>query len=122
MPRLGYVMQNNIFAWIGNIRTRTYRPPPSSTPTPDASPSPGNKGFINFYGVQRFGRDGTNSVDVGLLLLKSDWGAAVQRILAPHPADTAEVSAAKEAYFATGARAALRCVFHYLARVRALVG
>lgn len=53
---------------------------------------------MNYFGVQRFGRDGTNSVDVGLLLLKSNWAGAVKKILAPHPADTVEVSAAKNAY------------------------
>ncbi|CAN0539428.1 unnamed protein product, partial [Scytosiphon promiscuus] len=57
------------------------------------------QGFVNFFGQQRCGRDGTNSIDVGMLLLRSDWGGAVKRILAPHPADTKEVAAAKEAYF-----------------------
>lgn len=34
-----------------------------------------------------------------MLLLRSEWAGAVNRILAPHPADTREVAAAKEAYF-----------------------
>ena len=57
------------------------------------------QGFVNFFGAQRFGRDGTNSVDVGILLLRSQWKGAVNRILEPHPADTREVAAAKAAYF-----------------------
>lgn len=70
---------------------------------------------MNYFGGQRFGRDGTNSVDVGLLLLKSDWNGAVDRILAPHPADTKEVSLAKEAFFDVNGgeeaiSAALRCM------------
>ncbi|CBJ32590.1 pseudouridine synthase [Ectocarpus siliculosus] len=57
------------------------------------------EGFVNFFGEQRFGRDGTNNLDVGLLLLEGDWPAAIDRIMAPHPADSAMVSEAKEAFF-----------------------
>ena len=54
---------------------------------------------MNFFGAQRFGRDGANSVDVGMALLRCDWVGAVKKILAPHPADTREVVSAKEACF-----------------------
>ncbi|CAM9988521.1 unnamed protein product, partial [Ectocarpus sp. 12 AP-2014] len=57
------------------------------------------QGFVNFFGEQRFGRDGTNNLDVGLLLLEGDWAGAIDRIMAPHPADSAMVTEAKEAFF-----------------------
>ncbi|CAN0153680.1 unnamed protein product, partial [Ectocarpus fasciculatus] len=58
-----------------------------------------DEGFVNFFGEQRFGRDGTNNLDVGLLLLEGDWAGAIDRIMAPHPADSAMVAEAKEAFF-----------------------
>lgn len=57
------------------------------------------QGFINFFGAQRFGRDGRNSIDIGMALLRCDWAGAVRKNLAPHPADTREVAIAKEACF-----------------------
>lgn len=68
----------------------------SSAPRRDES-----QGFVNFFGAQRFGRDGTNSVEVGLMMLRSDWAGAVRRILEPHPADGKEVSTAKQAFFSS---------------------
>lgn len=83
------------------------RRPPLSPPTasPDVSPrenetaTKSKQGFVNFFGEQRFGRDGTNNLDVGLLLLGCEWARAVDRIMAPHPADTPFVAEAKEAFF-----------------------
>ena len=54
---------------------------------------------MNFFGEQRFGRDGTNNLDVGLLLLGGEWDRAVGRIMAPHPADNKMVAEAKESFF-----------------------
>lgn len=54
---------------------------------------------MNFFGEQRFGRDGTNNLDVGMLLLGGDWAGAIDRIMAPHPADSTQVAEAKEAFF-----------------------
>eukprot|EP00752_Nemacystus_decipiens_P017519 g15702.t1 len=58
-----------------------------------------DEGFVNFFGEQRFGRDGTNNVDVGLLLLGGEWGGAIDRIMAPHPADNKMVAEAKMSFF-----------------------
>ncbi|CAM9309633.1 unnamed protein product, partial [Pylaiella littoralis] len=58
-----------------------------------------DEGFVNFFGEQRFGRDGTNNLEVGLLLLRSEWAQAIDRVMAPHPADNPMVAQAKEAFF-----------------------
>lgn len=36
---------------------------------------------------------------MGLLLLEGDWAGAIDRIMAPHPADSPMVAEAKEAFF-----------------------
>ncbi|KAG4306316.1 hypothetical protein PORY_000304 [Pneumocystis oryctolagi] len=40
-----------------------------------------NKGFVNYYGIQRFGTSTIRTHDVGILLLKSDWKGAVELLL-----------------------------------------
>ncbi|KAG4301823.1 hypothetical protein PCANB_002074 [Pneumocystis canis] len=38
-------------------------------------------GFVNYYGMQRFGTSATGTHEVGILLLKSDWRGAVELLL-----------------------------------------
>lgn len=40
-----------------------------------------NKGFVNYYGIQRFGTSVIGTHEVGILLLKSDWKGAVELLL-----------------------------------------
>ena len=43
-----------------------------------------DNGFINYYGLQRFGNSSTvKTSDVGLALIKSDWKGAIEMILRP---------------------------------------
>ncbi|VDO61835.1 unnamed protein product [Haemonchus placei] len=39
------------------------------------------KGFINYFGMQRFGSCGTSTAEVGKLILKRDWEGAVALVL-----------------------------------------
>lgn len=40
-----------------------------------------NNGFVNYYGVQRFGTSAIATHQVGILLLKSDWQGAIELLL-----------------------------------------
>jgi tRNA pseudouridine13 synthase len=42
-----------------------------------------NTGFINYYGMQRFGTGTVASHEVGIAVLQSDWKKAVELILSP---------------------------------------
>jgi len=46
-----------------------------------------NKGFYNYFGLQRFGTSSVRTSDVGLALVKRDWKAAIELILAPREGD-----------------------------------
>eukprot|EP01024_Parvocaulis_polyphysoides_P058170 TRINITY_DN62310_c0_g1_i1.p2 TRINITY_DN62310_c0_g1~~TRINITY_DN62310_c0_g1_i1.p2 ORF type:complete len:276 (-),score=40.88 TRINITY_DN62310_c0_g1_i1:9-836(-) len=55
-------------------------------------------GFINYYGLQRFGSGVNSTHKVGLALLKGDWKAAVDMILMRNEADKEQVAKAKDLY------------------------
>ncbi|KAJ2804980.1 multisubstrate pseudouridine synthase 7, partial [Coemansia helicoidea] len=65
-------------------------------------------GFINYYGMQRFGTQSISSHAVGIAVLKADWREAVDLILRTRPGDSKEVSRAREVWRDTqDAKAAL---------------
>lgn len=41
------------------------------------------RGFINYFGLQRFGSGGAPTSDVGIAMLKGDWEGAVKLIMKP---------------------------------------
>lgn len=41
------------------------------------------RGFINYFGLQRFGSGGAPTSEVGLAMLKEDWEGAVRLIMTP---------------------------------------
>jgi len=44
------------------------------------------KGFINYFGLQRFGTvPSVKTSDIGLALIKSEWLTAIELILKPRP-------------------------------------
>jgi len=45
------------------------------------------KGFINYYGMQRFGSTEISTHSIGLALLRRDWQEAIDLILKPRPND-----------------------------------
>ncbi|KAJ2874986.1 multisubstrate pseudouridine synthase 7, partial [Coemansia asiatica] len=52
-------------------------------------------GFINYYGMQRFGTQSISSHTVGLAVLKADWQLVVDLILRPRPGDSKDVARAR---------------------------
>ncbi|KAI9574709.1 tRNA pseudouridine synthase D [Boletus coccyginus] len=56
------------------------------------------KGFINYYGMQRFGTAAVPTHTIGLAFLRSDWHKAVSLILRVRPGEHPDVVAAREAW------------------------
>ncbi|KAF8663481.1 hypothetical protein AX16_001049 [Volvariella volvacea WC 439] len=61
-----------------------------------------HKGFINYYGMQRFGTASVPTHAIGLALLKSDWHKAVSLILQKRPGEHPDVEAARDAWLGEG--------------------
>ncbi|KAJ1991198.1 multisubstrate pseudouridine synthase 7 [Coemansia spiralis] len=57
-----------------------------------------NTGFINYYGMQRFGTQSISSHAVGVAVLKAEWQDVVDLILIPRPGDRQEVRRAREVW------------------------
>ncbi|KAJ2314914.1 multisubstrate pseudouridine synthase 7 [Coemansia sp. Cherry 401B] len=53
-------------------------------------------GFINYYGMQRFGTQSISSHTIGISVLKADWQQAVDLIMSPRVGERPEVSEARE--------------------------
>lgn len=80
-------------------------------------------GFVNYFGLQRFGSSNVPTQAVGVALLRGDWKEAVRCIMAPAPHARPEVIEACKAYLDGGdAAAALASMPHYLVGERALLG
>jgi len=61
-----------------------------------------HKGFINYYGMQRFGTAAVPTHSIGLAFLKSDWHKAVSLILQKRPGEHPDVEAARDAWLTDG--------------------
>ncbi|KDQ20751.1 hypothetical protein BOTBODRAFT_50816 [Botryobasidium botryosum FD-172 SS1] len=61
-----------------------------------------NKGFINYYGMQRFGTSSIPTHSIGLAILRSDWQRAVELLLRPRPGENPECEAARRAWLEDG--------------------
>ncbi|KAF8914000.1 pseudouridine synthase [Gymnopilus junonius] len=57
-----------------------------------------NKGFINYYGMQRFGTASVPTHAIGLALLKSEWQKAADMILQKRHGEHPDVEAARDAW------------------------
>ncbi|KAF9569303.1 pseudouridine synthase [Agrocybe pediades] len=57
-----------------------------------------NKGFINYYGMQRFGTASVPTHSIGLALLKSEWQKAADMILQKRYGEHPDVEAARDAW------------------------
>ncbi|KAJ1308839.1 hypothetical protein OPQ81_004527 [Rhizoctonia solani] len=55
-------------------------------------------GFINYYGMQRFGTSAIPTHSIGLALLRSDWKLATSLLLRPRPGEYAETEAGRRAW------------------------
>ncbi|KAJ2082702.1 multisubstrate pseudouridine synthase 7 [Coemansia sp. RSA 988] len=59
-------------------------------------------GFINYYGMQRFGTQSISSHTIGMAVLKADWKEATDLILRPRAGDRKEVDKARQEFRDTG--------------------
>lgn len=55
-------------------------------------------GFINYFGLQRFGKGGTRSHEFGKAILKSDWENCVRMLFTAREGDRQNIAAAKELF------------------------
>lgn len=55
-------------------------------------------GFINYFGLQRFGTSAVGTHEIGRALLQSDWTLATELILSPRPGEAPDVAAARAAW------------------------
>ncbi|GAB6033495.1 multisubstrate pseudouridine synthase 7 [Chamberlinius hualienensis] len=53
-------------------------------------------GFLNYYGMQRFGTTTVPTYKVGLALLKSDWKTAIDLILQPRPGEDSNMTVCRK--------------------------
>ncbi|XP_044500009.1 multisubstrate pseudouridine synthase 7 [Mangifera indica] len=58
----------------------------------------GRLGFINYFGLQRFGSGSVPTQLIGATLLKGEWKAAVSMILDPREGERSEISKARQYY------------------------
>ncbi|KAG0556562.1 hypothetical protein KC19_11G062700 [Ceratodon purpureus] len=82
----------------------------------------GESGFINYFGLQRFGSGSIATHSVGAALLRGEWKAAASLILDPREGDQPEVKEARE-YFKKSKNidGALQRFPRYLTAERALL-
>jgi len=59
-------------------------------------------GFVNYYGLQRFGTGTVPTHKIGLALIKKDWSGAAHLILDPRDGEQPQCNAARENYQKTG--------------------
>eukprot|EP00250_Pteridium_aquilinum_P011521 c20125_g1_i1 orf=439-2703(-) len=67
----------------------------------EAAVSLGNSGFINYFGLQRFGTGAVPTFTVGAALLRGDWEAAVHLILQPRDGERQDVMEARDYFMKT---------------------
>eukprot|EP01038_Epipyxis_sp_PR26KG_P013200 gene13200-17688_t len=64
-------------------------------------------GFINYFGLQRFGKGGSKSHEIGCNIYKSDWRACVDMLFTPREGDKDEIEQAKKLYIVKDYRNAI---------------
>jgi tRNA pseudouridine13 synthase len=66
-------------------------------------------GFVNYFGLQRFGTGAAPTHEIGRAILRHDWATAVQLVLQPRPGEREPLRSVRAAFLRTGdAGAALR--------------
>ncbi|KAJ7515119.1 hypothetical protein O6H91_23G071800 [Diphasiastrum complanatum] len=79
-------------------------------------------GFVNYFGLQRFGTGSVPTHTIGATLLRGEWKAAVDKILLPREAEQTDAMEAREYYRNTGdVDGALLRMPRYLVAERSLV-
>ena len=55
-------------------------------------------GFVNYYGLQRFGKGGSKSHEIGRAIFKSDWENCVRMLFTARAGDRCEIATAKQLF------------------------
>ncbi|EFJ45168.1 hypothetical protein VOLCADRAFT_64047, partial [Volvox carteri f. nagariensis] len=80
-------------------------------------------GFINYFGLQRFGTGGAPTHEVGRALLRCEYENAVRLVLTGRSDERPEIAAARRLFFEEGdAQGALRGIPNYMLGERAVLG
>ena len=77
-------------------------------------------GFLNYFGLQRFGNNG-DTHEVGKHILRKDYQSAVELILTPNDNTKKDVVAALNHYKATGDAAAALAMLSYKASIEGMI-
>jgi tRNA pseudouridine13 synthase len=80
-----------------------------------------HSGFINYYGLQRFGKGGSRSHDIGRSLFRGEWKRAVDMLFSDGVSDVPAIVEAKAAYFAGDFRKALKLLPYQLHSERSVL-
>jgi tRNA pseudouridine13 synthase len=78
-------------------------------------------GFINYFGLQRFGTTSVPTHAVGRALIKGDWKGAVDTILMPRKGDWPDIAKARQLWIDGDAEGALRGLPFNMVRERGLL-
>ncbi|PWN18273.1 tRNA pseudouridine synthase D, partial [Microstroma glucosiphilum] len=80
------------------------------------------KGFINYYGMQRFGTSSISSHVIGLAVIKNDFAGAISLFLDPRSDDAEEMTVAKTFYAQGNVHEALNTCPRWATAERAILG
>jgi tRNA pseudouridine13 synthase len=58
-------------------------------------------GFINYFGMQRFGTYSVPTYEVGKAILHSNWAAAIDHILCPRANESGDIMTARQVWMET---------------------
>ncbi|GFR51215.1 hypothetical protein Agub_g13587, partial [Astrephomene gubernaculifera] len=80
-------------------------------------------GFINYFGLQRFGTGGAPTHQVGRALLRGEYEHAVRMVLTGRPDERPDIAAARRLFFEKGdVKGALRGIPPFMLAERAVLG
>ncbi|GBC02793.1 hypothetical protein RclHR1_04820011 [Rhizophagus clarus] len=88
--KLGDLRGNNFMITIKNVQVE------NEEIIPKAIDSLQSRGFINYYGMQRFGSSSIPTFHVGRALLQNNWEEAVNLIMKPRPGDRQDHEIARQ--------------------------
>ncbi|XP_076336847.1 pseudouridine synthase 7 [Tachypleus tridentatus] len=92
--KLGDLSGNNFVIIIRNITG-------SDTEVEQAVESLHSKGFVNYYGMQRFGTTTVPTQDIGRALVQGDYKGAIELILKPRGVEDANLAACRKLWWET---------------------
>ena len=78
-------------------------------------------GFINYFGLQRFGKGGVHSHIIGREIFHSNWQVAIDMMFVPREGDRGPISQGKQAYNEGDFRAALEIFPGYMHAERSVL-